>query len=577
MDNVATLITDIHLANRHRKFTGIVFLDLVGTFDNVLPEALLILLEKFGLPKKIIGFIRKTTTNRYLTGYAAGIPLQTRRTDRGLPQGSILSPILFNIYVALAHTCLPEHLKILMYANDIAIYHMDDNLDSIKCQLGITVERLKVFFGRLGLKIAPEKSTYTTFSSMKPRNLRVLLRKNNFFLKLDNTNILISWSPRFLGIYLDSELKWRAHINKLKNRTIPRINILKAISGIKWGAHPNILLTIYKGFIRPLLDWGCQVFHPLDEALYLKTSRLQFAALRTVTGIMCTTPINVLLDINGEQPLASRWQYLTEKLICKIKARTTHPLHYTLEQIAQDPANDQYNFESLINTFMTHQHLFNQIETFKLPGYLEFKYHSHQSNPQIDVDIGFGLINRPNIQDKFIQFTNSNIPSSTKFYTDGSRLNMASKARYAIYSPDLNLKMKRRINDNCSIFQAETLAISHTLDIILERKINNSAIFTDSLSVLSGLNNSAWSGKTHNWILKIRHSLYNCQTNNIMVKLFWIPSHKGIYGNEQADLLAKESLHLPNHLLMSKCHYSNIYSKVKKLAKDKATQTLRPV
>ncbi|KAM0727237.1 hypothetical protein ACS0PU_006569 [Formica fusca] len=109
----------------------------------------------------------------------------------------------------------------------------------------------------------------------------------------------------------------------------------------------------------------------------------------------------------------------------------------------------------------------------------------------------------------------------------------------------------------------------------MERKINNSAIFTDSLSVLSGLNNSAWSGKTHHWILKIRHSLYNCQTSNILVKLFWIPSHRGIYGNEQADLLAKESLHLPNHFLMSKCHYSNIYSKFKKLAKDKATQTLR--
>ncbi|XP_029680040.1 uncharacterized protein LOC115245731, partial [Formica exsecta] len=101
MDNVATLITDIHLANRHRKFTGVVFLDLVGAFDNVLPEALLILLEKFGLPQKIISFIRKTTTNRNLTGYAAGIPLQTRSTDRGLPQGSILSPTLFNIYVQL--------------------------------------------------------------------------------------------------------------------------------------------------------------------------------------------------------------------------------------------------------------------------------------------------------------------------------------------------------------------------------------------------------------------------------------------------------------------------------------------
>lgn len=85
-----------------------------------------------------------------------------------------------------------------------------------------------------------------------------------------------------------------------------RINILKAISGIRWGAHLVTLLTIYNKFIRPVLDWGCQVFHPLDEPLYTKVCRLQYASLRTVTGMMQTTPTNVLLDLNEEQPLSSR-------------------------------------------------------------------------------------------------------------------------------------------------------------------------------------------------------------------------------------------------------------------------------
>ncbi|KMQ83329.1 type-1 retrotransposable element r1dm [Lasius niger] len=147
-------------------------------------------------------------------------------------------------------------------------------------------------------------------------------------IKILNENIQFSTATRFLGIYLDPELNWKALVNQLKNRIIPRINILKAISGIRWGAHLITLLTIYKGFIRSVLDWGCQVFHPLDEPLYIKVSRLQYAALRTVTGMMQTTPTNVLLDINGEQPLKTRWHFLTAKLLCKIMARTSHPLYF---------------------------------------------------------------------------------------------------------------------------------------------------------------------------------------------------------------------------------------------------------
>lgn len=88
----------------------------------------------------------------------------------------------------------------------------------------------------------------------------------------------------------------------MKNRITPRINpeALKAISGIRWGAHPSVLLMVYKVLIRSVLDWGSQISHPLDEKLLLKASRFQYAALRVVSGLMHTTPTNVLLDLNGE-------------------------------------------------------------------------------------------------------------------------------------------------------------------------------------------------------------------------------------------------------------------------------------
>ncbi|XP_029678453.1 uncharacterized protein LOC115244706 [Formica exsecta] len=223
---------------------------------------------------------------RHLIGYATGINLQSRDTTIGLPQDSILSPILFNLYIVLSHTVLPDTVNILYYADDIAIYCLDSRLESIRDQLNNALESLYQFFMNLGLVISPSKSSY---------------------LRVGNGNIQFSPATRFLGVVLDSELNLKAHINHVRNRIMPRINILKVITGIKWGAHPTNLLNIYKGFIRPLLDWGCQSFNPLDENLYLNISRLQYASLRTVSGLMITTRTNVLLDINGEFPLDSRW------------------------------------------------------------------------------------------------------------------------------------------------------------------------------------------------------------------------------------------------------------------------------
>jgi len=216
----------------------VVFIDLVGAFDNVIPEALIILLSKFGLTNKILKFIKETTSHRHFTGYAAGIALQKRRTTKGLPQGSILSPLLFNIYIYLIHTCLPDSIKILAYADDISIYFSDENLNNIRDQLNLALSGLHLFLKRLGLSIAPTKSYCTIFTNKRLRNTRILLKNQQFSIKINNEIIPISWSPRYLGVYLDPELNWRAYIIQM-NKILLRINILKAIFRIKWGAHPS--------------------------------------------------------------------------------------------------------------------------------------------------------------------------------------------------------------------------------------------------------------------------------------------------------------------------------------------------
>ncbi|XP_070153691.1 uncharacterized protein [Polyergus mexicanus] len=354
---------------------------------------------------------------------------------------------------------------------------------------------------------------------------------------------------------------------------MPRLNILKAMTGIRWGAHPTNLLNVYKGFIRPLLDWGCQSFNPLDEILYLKISRLQYAALKAVSGLMTTTPTNVLLDINGEFPLDARWQGLTLRFLAKVMARRSHPLRRLIKDLCDLPVAERDNICLLTDTFFAHTELFGQTDTFHLPGYLEFPYECRHLDLAINTDLGHRVAADIDPASSFERLTSS-LKYDASFYTDGSRSELDNRAGFAVFSPELDLEHKERINNNCTIFEAEAFVIQNAIDIVLEGKTRRAVIFSDSLSVLSSLDNPVSTGITHHGILKIRSLLSECFKQALIVHLFWIPSHRGIPGNERADILAKESLRLPDTFLLSKCHYTNLYSKFKAISKGRASQII---
>ncbi|XP_020297619.1 uncharacterized protein LOC109862111 [Pseudomyrmex gracilis] len=73
------------MANNNRQVTGVVFLDVEGAFDNVVPLTLLSMLSILGFLSKFVSFVSSVISFRRLKGYASGIPLQQQSTVRGLP------------------------------------------------------------------------------------------------------------------------------------------------------------------------------------------------------------------------------------------------------------------------------------------------------------------------------------------------------------------------------------------------------------------------------------------------------------------------------------------------------------
>lgn len=371
IDNLTMLVSHIKIANNSREITGAVFLDVEGAFDNVDPNTLLTMLPYFRIPTPVIAFLEAAITSRKLDAYVSGQYIQSRSSCRGLgPQGSVLSPILFNLYMSRVESHLPPSTHALIYADDIVLYSSDQSISNVAQNLNHALDTIHDHLKTLRLNLSPEKSVATFFSLNSRRNIKWLIKKHDVKLALNEQNVRVEWSVRFLGVHLDYVLNWKRQMAETRKRVLPRINILKALSGIRWEAHPSTLITAYRRLVRSVLEWGCQVMYPLGKRESLVLDRLLFACASVACGLMRTTPTNVLLDVVGEQPLVYRHRYLLSKHLSKVVARKDHPFERLVSPHGNEwnPIRDSNYFGLLDVRRKEISHLTSQVNTYSLPG-----------------------------------------------------------------------------------------------------------------------------------------------------------------------------------------------------------------
>lgn len=171
----------------------------------------------------------------------------------------------------------------------MVMYYSDHTLQGVAHQLERALENLDTLLRDLGLAISPAKSSYCFYSLNSLTNVKGLIRRHHIQISLRGTSLTLAWQTRYLGLYIDYALTWKTHAQEIRKRATARLNVLKALSGIRWGSHPVILLVVCKGFIRSLLDWACQITQPLQQRSHDMLSRIQYASIRTIFGLMRTT------------------------------------------------------------------------------------------------------------------------------------------------------------------------------------------------------------------------------------------------------------------------------------------------
>lgn len=525
--NLLFLEHDIKKSLAHDNFTIAVFLDIEKAFDMAPRWGILSKMHDMGLRGNLPKFIQNFINIRHFRVKVGNQLSDSYIQQNGVPQGSVLSPTLFLIMINDILQNPPPGIKISLFADDVVIWISSFYLRTCLTRLQLALNMLQAWSDLWGLRFSSEKTKAIIFMRPNmPNKLRY--RDHERILKINEVNIEMVTHHKYLGMYFDRSMTWKCHITELKLSLVNKINIIKAISGVSWGADRHTILMLYKNMIRPKLAYGCILYSSAAITNRKLLIAEQNKCLKIATGaVKCTeTPIlEVEAQIYPLDYFYDRVMLLTAASILNVY---DHPLRTILLEYNRFIGSNYQPFctrthiaaikyeiplNEVVSTPPIDQDLWNVKRTC-----IALNSHIHKSDCPLYLLIEANIIV-------------DNYPGLEHFYTDGSKKEL--KCGAGVSSNRYNGGW--RLPDNFSVFDAELYAIFSTMEYICQHRLP-SVIFTDSQSAL----NSIISGVSkHPLALRICHMILN---SNHRIYLAWIPSHIGLPGNEKADTWARRSL-----------------------------------
>ena len=279
------------------------FIDLKNAFDKIWPLGLIYKLAKYGIKGKLLKWLKDYLTKRTMYVDVNGTLSDRRELEAGVPQGAVLSPLLFNIMIS----DIPHQvgIKYYIYADDISITCSHENPTEAKQVLENYIEKLLKWTEDWGLIFNPLKTYLMVFTRKK--NVNIPIRIRNQLIKQKKEHVV-------LGMMFDSpRLSWAPHLKQLKTDCLRRIDIMKCLSSTKWGASSKILRMFYIAYIRAKIDYGSIIYGGTSDANLKKLEIIQNSCLRLILGARKTSPILSMQAEANIPPLGLRRSFLLIK------------------------------------------------------------------------------------------------------------------------------------------------------------------------------------------------------------------------------------------------------------------------
>ena len=268
---LTTVINDWAKILDNRGQVDTFILDFEKAFDTPPHELLKSKLFGYGIGGKTLKWIDSFLCFRQQRVVVNGVKSDWAPVLSGVPQGTVLSPLLFSLYINDISSDIESEIR--LFADDCVCYReIKDEKDTMKLQRDI--DRLGSWARKWGMRFQPVKCNMMQLT-------RKRIKKIHASYTLEGTNLENVESIKYLGVTITSDLRWNTHVSNVctkANRTLGflRRNLYSCPQEVKEAA--------YKGLVRPVLDYGSSVWDPPGVVLQEELESVQKRAARFVTG-----------------------------------------------------------------------------------------------------------------------------------------------------------------------------------------------------------------------------------------------------------------------------------------------------
>ena len=226
------------------------FLDIETAFDNVWHNGLQYKIFQLDLPTKMMRLLSDFLVGRLIQVNVNNFFSNQINPKAGVPQGSVLSPLLFLIYVNDLLTPHHKQNSICQFAYDTAQWAFSLNIHIATKLLQQDLLQLAMWCAKWRIKLNPVKTKVIIFSRS------ILARKTELNLKLYGETLKIYPQVKLLGITFDSQLTFKKHFEDIIDCCNTRYHHLRLLANKKWGPSPSTPIQIYKQCIRSIFEYG---------------------------------------------------------------------------------------------------------------------------------------------------------------------------------------------------------------------------------------------------------------------------------------------------------------------------------
>ena len=542
----------------------LVLLDFSKAYDTVWRQRLLLTLAEKGLPITYVKWLRSFLDNRQARVRFNNSVSPNKTFHQGLPQGSVLAPLLFICYINTLAELLPEKNLNCLFADDVAaVATCRDKIQATR-DAQEAVDVVSSWSKAMKLSLNATKSEVSFFSN----NTHDDEAKWKPTILIDKKPIEFQPTPRLLGVVLDRQMTFSTHTTNVTTSAAAACRMLNALSHSEWGWRKEHLRSVYDTFIKSKMDYSGPAWQPNLAATHIhKLERTQNKALRLITGQFADSP---LVAVRLEAGVVSYETQMKQNILRSrekaLRLPDSHPRRRAYDESVPQRLK-RHSWRSLGDQ-LAREYQIDDESPRKPLKYHQFAPWENASLENIFPHVP-GLSGKSDTDDRKLQLSYDRIRAIEAdyiIYTDGSASGGVKDGGAAAVittgspeapTPILTL-MKRGSSLTCS-YAEEYAAMHLAVDWIesscsLDERV---LVVTDSQSLCESLQGYGED------IADLKTRLLACP---IDLTIQWVPGHSNIVGNDLADAAAKSATSLDEP--PSEIAYSSICSFIKSVVRD---------